>query len=163
MFRQWKTNWGHSFDKLVKSEIKHSLYFSCSTRSGPGKLQKTGTFPSRNGNALAKWYLYTISKPYAQTRIMAFQEPKRLSLYVFPLLFQTASNLSLCWNRFLRRIKTKCTNTVMRRRRKSNEVRLPLTPPFWFICSRTVRVVFKLGNIILLVETTSKQNTFRND
>ena len=155
MFHQWKANCGHSFDKPVKSEIKHSFYFSCSTRSGPGKLQKTGTFPSRNGNALAKWYLYTISKSYARTRIMAFQEPKRLSLYVFPLLFRTASNLSLCWNRLLRRIKTKCTNTVMRRRRKRNEVRLPLTPPFWFICARTVRVVFKLGNIILLVETTT--------
>ena len=147
MFRQRKVNWGHSFDKPVKAEIKHAFYFSCSTRCGPSNLQKTGTFPSRNGNALAKWYLYTISKSYAGTRIMAFQEPKRLSLYVFPLLFRTASNLSLCWNRFLRRIKTKYTNTVMRRRRESNEVRLSFTPHFWFICVRTVRALLKLRKV----------------
>ena len=27
MFRQWKATCGHSFDKPVKSEIKHAFYF----------------------------------------------------------------------------------------------------------------------------------------
>ena len=135
MFRQRKVNWGHSFDKPVKAEIKHAFYFSCSTRCGPSNLQKTGTFPSRNGNALAKWYLHTISKP--ATFLLRFSSPVSNCKQSQPLLKSVPSSNKNEVHR----------DTVMRRRRESNEVRLPFTPHFWFICVRTVRALLKLRKV----------------
>ena len=86
------------------------------------------------------------------------------------LLFQTASNLSPCWNRFLRRMKTKCLNPFIIRRRTSKKGS-SASPTIILIYRVSDLLKLLRGNIILLVETpiifkllngVSKQSTLRN-
>ena len=54
-------------------------------------------------------------------------------LLLLPLI---VSNLSLCWNRFLRRMKTKRINTVIKKEGRTCELRPHLPPLFKLIYSR---------------------------
>ena len=74
---------------------------------------------------------------YVRTRIVAFLEPMRL-FFCGRSSFANAKNtppfffscLSLCWNRFLRRMKTKRINTVIKKEGRTCELRPHLPPLF---------------------------------
>ena len=161
--------------------------FTCLCPFVPDGVQpnckQTGTFASRYRNVLlAKYYLLFWFKTVCSNQncglsrthttflvwhIFLWEWKKYASVLL--LLFQTASNLSLCWNRFLWRTKTKCLNPfIIGRTSKQGSSASPT-----IILIYRVSDLLKLlrWNIILLVEKpiifkllngVSKQSTLRN-